>query len=122
MGNDFPHKGKDECRSWCLWGQKGGLGGAGLVQGKLVGSQAEPEPFGGLLTHTLPQQRFLGTCSELSISLPLSTQAGSPLLCPWLASHKHSLTRVFWKCCSKLPFSCLMGYEEGKGEPWSILG
>lgn len=68
-------------------GGEWGLGGTGLIQGKLVGSQAEPELFGDLLTHTMPQQRFLEMCSELSISLPLSNQAGSPLLCPWLATN-----------------------------------
>lgn len=31
-----------------------GLGGSGLVPGKLVGSLAEPELFAGLFTHTQP--------------------------------------------------------------------
>lgn len=22
LGNDFPHKGKEACGSWCLWGQQ----------------------------------------------------------------------------------------------------
>lgn len=68
---------------WAGGGERG-PGGSDLVQGKLVGSQAEPELFGGLLTHTLPWQRFLEMSSELhpslSISLPLPTRAGAPAL------------------------------------------
>lgn len=45
-------------------GQEQDLGVTGLV-----GSQAEPELFGGLVTHTLPWQLFLEMSSELRLSL-----------------------------------------------------
>lgn len=81
-------------------GGQQGLGVTRPVRGKLVGSLSEPELFGGLLIHIPPQQHFLEMSSGLH---PLSpshccspTQAGSSLLCPWLASHKHSLRSFFW--------------------------
>lgn len=72
LGNDFPIRGRNRggpgaCGSG--GGEERGLGVTGLVQGKLVGSQAEPELFGGLLTRTMPWQHFLEMSFELRLSL-----------------------------------------------------
>ena len=75
-----------------VWAGRGerGPGGSDLVQGKLLGSQAEPDLFGGLLTHTPPRQHFLEMSSELRLSLHLTAAPDSGRrLCSvpgWLAT------------------------------------
>lgn len=67
--------------------------GTDLVQGKLVGSQVEPERFGGLLTHTTPWQCFLEMSSELCLSLYLTATPYSGRVLfgvpGWLATKTH---------------------------------